>query len=490
VICTDQQVRRLMKLAEDGLSLAALAAKAGMGEKTARKYLKAGKLPSQLKQPREWRTRVDPFAVVWPEVEEQLREAPELEALTLFEELERRYPGRFQPGQLRTLQRRVRVWRGLYGPEGEIFFPQVHRPGVQCQSDFTSMNELGVTIGGLRFPHLVYHFVLVYSNWEYGEICFSESYQALSTGLQNALGKLGRVPEEHRTDNLTAATFRGRSGREFNEAYLGLVGHYGMRASKNHPGQSHQNGDVEQSHYRIKERLDQALLLRGSRDFAQRGEYEQFLGQVFDRKNQTRQRRWAEEVAVMRPLPERRLEDWREYKVRVTSWSTVTVAHNTYSVPARLSRYEVVARLHADRVEIRLAGHCVAEMERLRGKGKVRLNYRHVIGALLRKPGAFERYRFREELFPSTVFRQAYDRLLEADRAEASRRYLQILHWAAEHSESAMEQALREFLGEGRPLELAALVQQAESPLPRPVEVDIPPPDLGRYDALLGEVAP
>jgi hypothetical protein len=478
-----------MKLSQGGLALEALAAKAGMGEKTARKYLKAGRLPSQMKKARDWRTRADPFAAVWPEMEEQLREAPGLEALTLFEELERRYPGRFQPGQLRTLQRRLRVWRGLYGPEGEIFFPQVHQPGVQCQSDFTSLNELEVTLGGLRFPHLLYHFVLVYSNWESVEICSSESYQALSVGLQNALWKLGRVPEEHRTDNLTAATFRGRSRREFNEAYLGLVGHYGMRGSKNHPGESHQNGDVEQSHYRLKQRLDQAMLLRGSRDFAQRCEYEHFLEHVFELKNQSRQKRLQEELAVMRPLPAKRLEDWREYKLRVTSWSTVTVAHNTYSVPSRLSRYEVVARLHADRVEIYFAGQRVAEMERLRGKGKVRLNYRHVIGALVRKPGAFERYRFREELFPSTVFRQAYDRLLEEDRAGASRRYLEILQWAAEHSESAMEQALGEFLGEGQKLELTALVQKAESPLERPVELDIPLPDLGQYDALLLEVA-
>lgn len=199
MITTDHQVRRLLKLSNEGMTLGTQAAKAGMDEKTARKYLKAGKLPSQMKRPRDWRTRADPFAKVWAEVEGLLGEAPGLEALTIFEELERRYPGRFQAGQLRTLQRRVRVWRGLYGPEREVFFPQVHRPGAQCQSDFTSMNALQVTLGGLRFPHLLYHFVLVYSNWESVGICASESFEALSAGLQEALWRLGRVPEEHRS---------------------------------------------------------------------------------------------------------------------------------------------------------------------------------------------------------------------------------------------------------------------------------------------------
>lgn len=479
-----------MELSKDGLPLATLAAKAGMDEKTARKYLKAAKLPSQMKRLRDWRTRMDPFAEIWPEVEGMLRVAPGLEALTIFEELERRYAGRFQAGQLRTLQRRVRVWRGLYGPEREVFFPQVHRPGVQSQSDFTSMNALDVTIGGLRFPHLLYHFVLTYSNWETVGICASESFEALGAGLQNALWRLGRVPEEHRTDNLTAATFQGRKRREFNEAYLGLVRHYGMRPSKNHPGESHQNGDVEQSHYRLKERVEQALLLRASRDFASRPDYESFLEAIFSAQNQKRSRRLEEELAVMAPLPARRLQDWREYLVRVTAWSTVTVAHNTYSVPSRLSRYQVVARLSADRVEIYFAGQRVAEMERLRGKGNVSLNYRHLIGSLIRKPGAFQHYRYREELFPSTVFRQAYDQLLSDDPNSASRRYLQILEWAAQNWESGMEGALRERLEGNADLDFAGLVEKAQSPLERSPELDIPLPDLSCYDALLAEVAP
>lgn len=482
-----------MKLSrEKNLPLVTAAAKAGMGEKAARKYLRSGLLPSQMKEPRDWRTRADPFIDVWPEAEALVKDEPSLEALTVFQELQRRYPGKFQDGQLRTFQRRVRSWRGLYGPDQEVFFPQIHHPGLQGQSDFTSMNSLDITLGGLFFPHLLYHFVLTYSNHEYVEVCFSESFESLSTGLQNALWSIGRVPAgHHRTDNLSAATFKGEERREFTESYMGLMRHYGMTPSKNQPGKSNENGDIEQSHYRIKERVDQELLLRGSRDFTGRGEYNNFLRKLMDRKNLGRSKRFQEELAVMKPLPAFRLNDYREYKVPVSDWSTVQVAHNTYSVPSRLRRYEVVARLHADRVELRFAGHCVAEMGRLRGRGKARIDYRHVIGSLVRKPGAFENYRYREEMFPSTVFRQAYDQLVVDDSRHASRRYLEILEWAALNSEAAMECSLRKLLDAGEELDFDRLVEMSttSSRVAEPIDIKIPLPDMAAYDALLEEVS-
>lgn len=189
-----------MELLGKGKSLAASAAKADMDEKTARKYRELGKLPSEIEVDHTWRTREDPFAEVWEEVKEKLEINPGLEAKTLFEDLQRRYRGRFADGQLRTLQRLVKIWRGLEGPPKEVFFPQVHMPGELCQSDFTHMNALGVTIQGQPFDHLFYHFVLTYSNWETGTICFSESFESLSEGLQNALWELGGVPDRHRTD--------------------------------------------------------------------------------------------------------------------------------------------------------------------------------------------------------------------------------------------------------------------------------------------------
>ena len=480
-----------MKLTRDkNLPLVTVAAKAGMGEKAARKYIRSGLLPSQMKKPRDWRTREDPFTDVWLEVEALIKGAPGLEALTVFQDLQRRFPGKFQDGQLRTLQRRMRVWRGLSGPDCEVFFPQVHQPGIQGQSDFTSMNALEITLGGLRFPHLLYHFVLPYSNWEYAQVCFSESFESLSAGLQSALWFLGRVPAgHHRTDNLSAATFKGAERREFNEAYMGLMRHYGINPTKNQPGKSNENGDVEQSHYRLKERVDQALLMRGSRDFASRGEYEEFLRKFICDRNSGRSKRLQEELAVMNPLPAYRLNDYREFKVPVNPGCTIRVAKNVYSAPSRLIRYEVTVRLYAERLEIYFAGQRVAEMERLRGQGKARIDYRHVIGSLVRKTGAFENYRYREEMFPSTVFRQAYDQIQKEDPKHASRRYLEILEWAATNSESSMEQSLRGLLDAGEDLDFDRLAEMSERPVEKPLDINIPLPDMQAYDALIEEVA-
>ena len=202
---TDQQVRKLMKLIKTEKQLSSAAAKAGMCEKTARKYLRSGKLPSESVAPHSWRTREDPFAEVWEEVRVFLKDNPGLEAKTLFAELQRRYPGRFPDGQLRTLQRRVKTWRALEGPLQEIFFAQEHHPGALGQSDFTHMDSLGVTLGGQPFNHLVYYFVQTYSNWETGSVCFSESFESLSAGLQAALFELGGVPKAHQSDRLSAA---------------------------------------------------------------------------------------------------------------------------------------------------------------------------------------------------------------------------------------------------------------------------------------------
>jgi hypothetical protein len=202
---TDQQVRRLFKLIQSEKDFGIAAIKAGMDEKAAGKYRRLGKLPSDLTPPHTWRTHKDPFEDSWQEIKMMLEINAGLEAKTIFEDLQRRNPGKFTDGQLRTLQRRIKIWRAAEGPAKEVFFTQIHNPGQLGQSDFTHMNKLGVTIGGQSFNHLIYHFVLTYSNWETGTICFSESFESLSQGLQNALWELGGVPEKHRTDRLSTA---------------------------------------------------------------------------------------------------------------------------------------------------------------------------------------------------------------------------------------------------------------------------------------------
>jgi hypothetical protein len=220
---TDQQVRRLFKLVQTEKNFGIAAMKAGIDEKTARKYRRLSKLPSELKTAHNWRTRKDPFEDVWHEIKSMLEINVGLEAKTIFEDLQRRNPGGFADGQLRSLQRRIKVWRASEGPAKEVFFTQLHHPGELSESDFTHMNKLGITIGGRPFDHLIYHFVLTYSNWETGSICYSESFESLSEGLQNALWELGGVPQKHRTDCLTTAVQKTSHREDFREYNLELT---------------------------------------------------------------------------------------------------------------------------------------------------------------------------------------------------------------------------------------------------------------------------
>ena len=480
----DQQVRRLVKLKKNEKTLTMAAAKAGMSRKTARKYLKSGKLPSQCQPERYWRTRSDPFESVWPEVKEILKRSPTVEAKAVFDHLCRQQEGAFQQGQLRTLQRRIKQWKAEYGEAKEVMFPQKYQPGHQAQSDFTFMGRLGVTIQGQPFPHLLYHFVLAYSNWEAATLCFSESFESLSLGLQNALWELGALPEEHRTDRLSAAV-KNLKREEFTERYQALLRHFGMRSSRTQAGKAHENGDVEQSHHRLKRAIEQELLLRCSRDFSSREEYEGFVAVIVSRRNAARQKRLGEELAVMRPLPARRLDDFTRQWVRVSPSSTIRVRHNTYSVDSRLIGERVQVRVWADQVEVYYGGRRQARMPRLRGEGKHRIDYRHVIHSLVRKPGAFTRYRWREDLFPGILFRVAYDELRRDCPATADRQYLKILEVAAQEGEQRVREALQVLIERGQRIRFEALRECLVDPVVEPWEVMVEKMDVGLYDTLL-----
>jgi len=475
-----------MKLIQSEATLAEAAAKSGMDEKTARKYREANQLPSQMARRHEWRTRPDPYADVWEEVEPILQAEPTVQAKTLFEHLNRKYPGRFQEGQLRTLQRKVKQWRARSGPQRDVMFPQVHEPARQCQSDFTHMESLGVTIGGQPFDHLVYHFVLTYSNWEAVTVCFSESFESLSAGVQNALWQLGGVPAEHRSDRMSAAVNNLKERGEFTQRYQGLLDHYGLAATRSQPREPHENGDVEQSHHRFKTAVDQELMLRGSRDFAGRESYEEFLTALVNRRNEARRERLGEELERLRQLPQRRLDDERRFRTRVSSHSTVRVHGNTYSVDSRLIGETVEVRLGAERVEVWYGGERVEQMERLLGTRKHRIDYRHVIHALVRKPGAFVRYRYREDLFPRLLFRVAYDSLREHHPATADRQYLRILEKAALDGEERVHGVLRRVIGAGDPVTFDAVEAGLADgqPVDSPLEVHIDAPEIGLYDGL------
>jgi len=473
------------------------ALRSGMDRKTARKYLTAGQLPSEMQRPRDWRTRPDPFAEDWPGIAERLADAPTLEARALFEDLLGRHPERYEQGQLRTFQRRVKQWRAQQGPDKEVFFPQLHRPGEAGQTDFTDASELGITIAGELFPHLLCHYVLPYSNWEWATTCQSESMLALRRGVQSAVFRLGRVPDFNQTDNSTAATHDLRTGkRGFNQEYVDLMNHLGMKPRTTGVGKKEQNGDVEAANGALKRRLEQHLLLRGSRDFDSVEAWESWLQDVLERANRPRQKRLREELAVMRPLSVERLREYKEVDVSVTSWSTIRVKHNAYSVPSRLIGEWVRVRVYEDRLEVYHGGQHQLSVERLLGRNGHRINYRHVIRSLVRKPGAFERYRYREELFPTLTFRRAYDCLVESlTGREADIEYLRVLHLAARTLESEVETALELLLtAETLPLadHVRALVEPATPEVP---DLVVPTVDLQIYDGLfeaelLQEVSP
>lgn len=483
---TDIQVRRLMKYMQEEGQLNRAAQRAGMSEKTARKYLRSRQTPGEMMQERTWRTRPDPFGDVRDGVHEMLSANTQLEAKTIFDWLQEKYPGRFADGQLRTFQRMVKIWRATEGPSKEVFFPQKHQPGQLGQSDFTFMGTLGITIQGVPFDHLIYHFVLPYSNWEAGTVCFSESFESLSLGLQNALWTLGAVPAAHQTDRLSAAVNNLSDTAEFTERYMGLMRHYGMEPKRIQAGRGNENGDVEQRHHRFKKALDQHLMLRGSRDFSARADYEAFLETIFMRLNAGRRERLREELAAMRGLPGVRLDACKKLRVQVRSSSTIHVKHNVYSVHSRLIGEQVEVRLYADVLEVWYAQKCVEKVPRIRGnREKHRIQYRHIIDWLLRKPGAFRGYRYRDDLFPTTHFRIVYDLLKKQDSLRADRHYLEILELAAKTSEAEVETALKLLIESENAITLSSVRELVGSAVPAVPEISIDAVDLAEYDTLL-----
>ena len=340
---------------------------------------------------RRWRTRPDPFAGVWAEeVEPLLRSDVEgaLKATTILEWLDERHPGRFSVSHLRTLQRRLRDWRALSGPDREVFFEQEHPPGREAQVDFTHCGELGVTVGGEPFGHLLFHFVLSHSGWRYVDVAYGETFAALVKGMQGALWELGGVPEVVRTDNLSAATheLKGSGGRALNERYAAVLAHYGLRSTRTNPRSSHENGVAEQGHYRLKGALGQALVLRGSRDFGSVEAYTSFVRQVVAKRNRLVRVKMEHERRHLRPLPPAPVPEYVTYRTKVRKWSTVRVSNHTYTVPSRLIGMEVEVRQYADHLEVYYNGRLVERMDRVHGAGQASIDYRHIIGSLVRKP--------------------------------------------------------------------------------------------------------
>jgi len=485
---TDEQVRLLRRKLMENQKKETAAAAAGMSVRAAQKWQR-GPLPSQAKKPRAWRTRQDPLAEVWEPVIVPLLQADDdggLQATAVMAMLGERDPGKYGPEHTRTLQRRMRDWRAMHGPHREVFFEQVHPPGREGAFDFTHATELAVTIAGELFVHLFFHLVLSFSKWRWVSLAFGETFEAMMAGLQGALWELGGVPQVLRSDNLSAATHELLTGgRTLTKRYREVVDHYGARSTRIAPGESHENGVAEKGHDVLKTALDQALRMRGNRDFADVPQYLDFVAEVVARLNRPTEGRLAEERKHLLPLPSAPLPAYTKYDRKVTCWSTVSVGDRIYSVPSRLKGHWIELRVHPDVVEVHYKGNLTETMPRLRGNHLHRIDYRHIIWSLVRKPGAFARYRYREELFPSLTFRSAYDAIVGWRGERADVEYVRILHLAASTMESTVERALVELLERGVEFDYAAVRAIASPERSAVPEVRIPPPDFSVFDRLL-----
>ena len=369
-----------------------------------------------------------------------------------------------------------------------MYFPQEHPPGREAQFDFTHGSALGVTVAGQPYHHLLFQLILSHSGWRYAEIAAGETFLAIKQGLQNALWTLGGVPEVVRSDNTSAATheMKRSRGRALNANYAALLEHYGLRSTRINRGKSHENGVAEHAHYRLKDAVDQALIMRGSRDFHTADDYASFVREMVAKYNRLVRGKLEQEMACLGPLPPAPMPEYANYQSKVRRWSTIQVAGRSYSVPSRLIGREVQIRLYSDHVEVYYKGHFVERMERVRGDGEVNVNYRHVINSLVRKPGAFARYRFREQLFPTMRFRLTYDALKQWRGERADVEYVRILHLAATTMEANVESALSLLLETGQPFDYAEVRELAEPKPPQaPALVLSGQPDLKIYDRLL-----
>jgi len=470
------------------------AAKASISTATAYRHERDHQLPSSRKKARG-RRRPDPLAEFFDaEVVPMLKAAPELRAVAIFEEMQRRHPD-LSMGARRTLERRVRSWRAVHGADQEVIFRQVHVPGRMGLSDFTDMADLGVTVAGTPLEHRLYHFRLAYSGFEHAHVVLGgESYVALAEGLQNALWALGGAPLEHRSDSLSAA-FRNldRDAREdLTRRYDALCLHYGMQPTRNNRGIAHENGAIESSHGHLKKAVGDALLMRGASDFDDLAAYRRFVDEIVSRKNAHHAKRIEAERPALQPLPGQRTCDHEETIVTVTSSGGFTLKKVFYTVPSRLIGHRLRVRLYDDRLDLFVGGTHLMTLARGRatvaGKHAHVVDYRHVIHALRRKPMALLNLVYRNQLFPRDAYRLTFDRLLEKiPEKSACRLMVSLLALAHERAcEAELATLLTADLAAAQLPDIAALrARFAPDPAALP-EIVVHLTPLIAYEALLG----
>ena len=490
---TDQQIRLYMKARKEGHTQMAAGAKAAVSERTARR-IDVGQLSTEVSKKRHWRTREDPLADVWTqELEPLLDKNPALLPMTLFEFLCDNYPNRYDNKILRTLQRRIKSWKAKHGPAKDVMFRQIKVPGRLGLSDFTWLKDATITLDGVVFKHLLYHYRLAFSGWCYVKVnCGGESYTALSTGLQNAFWRSGGVPLEHRTDSLSAAYNNLAEKEKLTERYQDLCRHYGVKATRNTPGLSHENGAIESPHGHLKRRICQALLMRGSNNFESLEEYQLFIDGVVSKINQRCASSFNEERSALQTLPKRRTHDYAEHRVLVSSTSSFDLKRVIYTVPSRFVGERLYVQLHDERLVLFHGHEQVLVLPRVYAHKNQRgrcVNYKHVIDALARKPQAFRYSQLRDDLLPSPDYKLIWAHVDATLLAHDACRYIvRLLHLAAnQNCESALGRYVLQGIEQGKlPTELQCAKRFGNAAKVIPLVAGSQHP-LADYDALLSQ---
>ena len=479
-------------------SVPVAAAKSGISPATGYRIKADPVLPSQKKASRG-RRRPDPLADIFDEeVVPMLQDCPGIRPIAVFEEVQRRHP-ELGTGFRRTLERRIRAWKAEHGPEQEVIFRQKHEPGKMGLSDFTDMNKLGVTVAGDPLSHRLYHFRLAYSGFEHAHVVLGgESYVALAEGLQNALWTLGGAPRDHRTDSLSAAfkNLDKAAKDDLTDRFDALCQHYGMTPTRNNRGVAHENGSIEGPNGHLKRAIEDALVMRGSRNFEDLPAYRRFIDEIVGRINARNAKRIDAERACLRPLPARRTTDYEEVTLRVTSSGGFILRKVFYTVPSRLIGHRLRVRLYDDRLELFLGGTALMTLERGRaspdGSHSHVVNYHHVIHSLRKKPMALMGLVYRDQLFPRRAFRDMFTALLEqAGEKVACRMMVDLLALAHDRGcEAELAEHLEEDLRQHRIpdiVTLRTLFGPSEDALP---VVKVQMADLASYNRLVNNAAP
>ncbi len=362
------------------------------------------------RKPREKNHRID--EVFKPIIVPLLKE-DDYEATFLLEHIQGLYPGKYSGKDLRTLQRRVEEYNASLDKDHEIMFRQEHKPGVLMVCDFTHPKEkIKVTINGKPFKLILFHARLPHSGLSYMQVFegSGESIEKLSQGLNNAFEYMGGVPEKLRTDSLSAA-FKNLSKKEsedLTQRFQAVVDHYEIEATRINKGKSHENGAIESPHGHVKTYLRQSLAIRGSINFDSGEAYQAFIMESMEKRNlRCNKTRVAAECASLKPLPSSRALEYQETSVRVSSGSIIQVRNSVYTVPPSLIGKMLLVRLYNDRLACYLGHKHVATLKRVYSTTKERernIDPRHLLPWLMRKPGAFAHYVYRDDLLKNLQY--------------------------------------------------------------------------------------